>query len=106
MSTANTPNKYQPSERLIDNPQRLRALYCSRGLTIEQIVDEYAEVGKSRVGQKLKEYGLTECNCNNSSDGTRSGNRGSDPPESKIQQDRSSAKTDSDPPTVDWSDTV
>lgn len=103
MSTANTPAKYQPSQRLIDNPQRLRALYCTRDLTIEQIADEYAEVGTSRVGQKLKEYGLTDTN---STDSTRSGNRGSDPPESEIQQGRSSAKADSDPPTVDWSDTV
>jgi len=81
MSTTKTPSKYKPSNRLIDNPQRLRALYCTRGLTIEQIAEEYATVGKSRVGQKLKEYGLTECNCDNSSDSTRSSNRGSDPPQ-------------------------
>jgi len=77
MSVSNTPDKYQPSQRLIDNPQRLRALYCTRGLSIVEIAEEYADVGKSRVGQKLKEYGLTDTS---STDSTRSGNRGSDPP--------------------------
>jgi len=96
-----TPNKYQANSRTVDNPQRLRALYCTRGLTIEQIAEQYCTVSSSRVGQKLKEYGITDTS---STDSTRSGNRGSDPPESKIQQGRSSDTSDSDPPTVDWSE--
>jgi len=95
MST--TPNKYQSNSRTVDNPQRLRELYCTRGLTIEQIANQHCTVGSSRVGQKLKEYGITDTS---SSDSTRSGNRGSDPPESSIQQDRSSDTSE----PIDWSD--
>jgi len=81
-----TPNKYEADSRTVDNPQRLRALYCTRGLTIEQIADQYCSVSSSRVGQKLKEYGITDSE-DSSTDSTRSGNRGSDPPKK-----------------VDWSD--
>jgi len=58
MST--TPNKYQPSPRLIDDRQRLRELYCVRELTIVEIANTYASVGRTRVHQALQEHGLID----------------------------------------------
>ena len=52
------PDRYQPTQRLIDDPDRLRELYCTRDLTIREIADEYAEVSKTRVKQALDEYDI------------------------------------------------
>lgn len=72
-------NDYQPSTRLCDDPQRLRELYCRQDMTIETIAEEHATVGRTWLSKKMREYGITT---EGSSDSTRSGNRGSDPPES------------------------
>lgn len=90
MSTSNTtPGKYQPNPRVCDDPQKLRELYCDRGLTIETIAEEYADVGRSWVSQKLQEYGITNTG---SSDNPNHGNRGTDPPTNKASS------------SIDWSD--
>jgi len=72
---ATTPSKYQPSERLIDNPDRLYELYCSRDLSIREIAEQYAEVGRTRVSESLNEYGITDDECCEDD-----GERGIDPP--------------------------
>lgn len=69
MSTV--PSKYQPSQRLIDNPTRLAELR-QQGLSIREIADEHASVSVARVHQALKEYGLT--------DSQNQSRRGRDPP--------------------------
>ncbi len=86
---ATTPSKYQPSERLIDNQERLRKLYCDDGLTVREIAEQEATVGKTRVSEALKEYGIT------SED------------DSDVEQDSASAvgppTTESPNTTVTWS---
>jgi hypothetical protein len=74
-----TPERYQPTTRLVDDAERLRELYCERGLTIRQIADHPdCEMSKTRVAQALDEFSIerrnsptnTECH----------GERGVDPP--------------------------
>jgi len=77
MST--TPNKYQPSPRLIDDRQRLRELYCVRELTIVEIANTYASVGRTRVHQALQEHGLID-----SSTESNKHDRGHSPPSEQI----------------------
>lgn len=60
MSTQSVPSRYQPSERVVDDRDRLRELYCQRGLTIREIAAEYAEVGRSRVCDAIHDHGLDE----------------------------------------------
>jgi len=60
MTPPGIPQRYQPSERLVDDRDRLRELYCQRGLTIREIAAEYAEVGRSRVCDAIHDHGLDE----------------------------------------------
>jgi len=53
------PKKYQPTKRLIDNPQRLETLYCNRDLSVREIADRHATVGRTRVNQALQEHGIS-----------------------------------------------
>lgn len=73
MSTV--PAKYQPSQRLIDDPDELRRLYCKEGLSIREIADEHAEVGSTAVGEALQEYQITD-----GFDAAVDSKRGTDPP--------------------------
>jgi hypothetical protein len=66
------PNKYQPTQRLINDPKRLYELYVEEDMTIREIADKKATVSRTRVGDALKEYGITNDETNNS--------RGRDPP--------------------------
>lgn len=54
------PSRYQPSDRLVDDRDRLRELYCSDGLTIREIAQEYAEVGRTKVSDAIREHGIDE----------------------------------------------
>lgn len=54
------PQKYEPSTRLIENESRLRTLYVERDLTVREIAEEYAEVGRTMVDQALQQHGITD----------------------------------------------
>ncbi|TKX83337.1 hypothetical protein EXE43_24785, partial [Halorubrum sp. SS5] len=60
MSTQSVPSRYQPSERVVDDRDRLHELYCQRGLTIREIANQYAEVGRSMVCDAIHDHGLTD----------------------------------------------
>jgi len=88
MSTTDIPQRYQPSQRLIDNPQKLREYYVTKDMTIRAIAQEKAEVSKTRVRQALHQHDIisetdsidqrcdndrsTQCDCHDE--------RGVDPP--------------------------
>jgi len=59
MSTTQS-NPYEPTQRLIDNPSRLRELYITRDLGYRTIADEYAQCSKSTVRRAIQEYGIDE----------------------------------------------
>lgn len=80
MSTQSVPSRYQPSERLVDNRDRLRELYCQRGFTIREIASEYAEVGRSRVCDAIHDHGLNETQSPEHDTNERNTDRGTDPP--------------------------
>jgi len=81
MSTQSVPPRYQPAERVVDNRDRLRELYCKRGLTIREIAADYAEVGRSRVCDAIHEHGLNdEADVQTSDTNERNTDRGTDPP--------------------------
>ena len=90
-----TPERYQPDTRLIDDPDELARLYHERDCTIGDIASDHASVGQTRVYEALAEHGLLgdrderqttdgpenrATNADLSSNSTRSGNRGRDPP--------------------------
>jgi len=82
MSTESMPSRYQPANRVVDDRDRLRELYCKRDLTIRQIASEYAEVGRSRVCSAIHEHGLTdEEQPADYSSNKRNSDRGTDPPD-------------------------
>jgi len=72
---------YQPSERLIDNRQRLARLYVEQGLTVREIADDHAEVTKTPVYNALQEYGILE----ETEDNNEDVDRGFDPPENSSE---------------------
>lgn len=81
MSTQSVPPRYQPSERVVDNRDRLRELYCQRGLTIREIASEYAEVGRSAVCDAIHDHGIAEeANTQTSDSNKKNTDRGTDPP--------------------------
>jgi len=84
MSTV--PPKYQPSTRLVDDPEQLRQLYCEEKLTVREIADNHAQVGSTAVGEALQEHGITGDN------GSEDSKRGIDPPVRPVSTE-----------TVDWS---
>jgi len=115
MSTV--PQKYQPTQRLIDDPEQLRQLYCRDGLTVREIARQHTDYSRSAVYDALSEYGIIDnCDCsercsNNRSDGSGGGvtgpvgasERGFDPPCSENTPGQRRSKNDADPPaTVDW----
>jgi hypothetical protein len=58
MST--TPTRYQANERLIDQPDELRRLYCQEDYSIREIAANHASVGRTRVSDALQEYDITD----------------------------------------------
>ena len=59
MSNDKTQNhSYEPNSRLVDNPEKLRKLYHEKDLTMQQIADEYASLGRTSVHNRLHEYGI------------------------------------------------
>lgn len=105
------PQKYQPTTRLIDDPDRLEELYCRDGLTVREIANQHTDYSPSAVYQALDEYGIIdeesdERQMNNPSDGSGGGvtgpvgasERGFDPPTSER-----SLSLDSNNPSVEWS---
>jgi len=92
MST--TPQRYRPSQRLIDNPQRLAHLYHEQDMTIRAIADQEASVSKTRVCSALHEYDIID-------DGSRDSTstvRGIDPPDAP--------ETTVAESSLDWSDAL
>ncbi len=79
------PNRYEPSQRLIDNRRKLARLYLEKNLTVCEIADNHSEYEKTKVHEALVEHGIIQTNANNDSHS----NRGTDPPsdqtESKIE---------------------
>ncbi|TKX52309.1 hypothetical protein EXE44_05185 [Halorubrum sp. SS7] len=45
---------------MVDDRDRLHELYCQRGLTIREIANQYAEVGRSMVCDAIHDHGLTD----------------------------------------------
>lgn len=80
MSTQPIPPRYQPSERVVDNRDRLRELYCQRGLTIREIAAEYAEVGRSTVCDAIHDHGLNNEEEPQNGSTKKNTDRGTDPP--------------------------
>ena len=78
MSTQQIPPRYQPDDRVVDDRDRLRELYCNRGLTIREIANEYAEVGRSTVCDAIHDHGLD--NETEPPEPKRKSDRGTDPP--------------------------
>ena len=56
----NQSNPYEPTQRLIDNPTRLRELYITKDLGYREIADKHAEYSKSTVRRAIQEYGIDE----------------------------------------------
>jgi hypothetical protein len=84
-----TPARYQPTQRLIDDPERLEELYCEQGMTIREIENlPDVNVGRTSINTALDEYDIQRENaCGHD---TNQSHRGTDPP--------SPSTTD-----VDWS---
>lgn len=57
---SSTPERYQPSPRLVDQPDELDRLYNEEGLTVREIADEHADVGRTAVSDALQDYGITD----------------------------------------------
>jgi transposase len=74
MSTGTqVPPKYRPSQRVVDDPDRLRELRVEEGLSIREIAAHPdTEVGTTRLYEALREHGIGP-----SSENSR---RGRDPP--------------------------
>jgi hypothetical protein len=87
MST--TPERYQPTQRLIDDPERLRELYCEKELSVRAIAEKHSSFGTTRVYEALKEHGICH--------GESNSRRGTDPPQAP-------QRTQSAPSTVSWTD--
>lgn len=52
--------KYVPDERLIENPTKLRSLYQNDDLTIREIAENHASVGRTSVYKALHEHDIIE----------------------------------------------
>lgn len=89
-----TPSKYEAATRLVDDPDRLRELYHERGLSIRQIAQNYADVGRTRVSEALREHGIqtdaTDEGSLNANDGGEDceSDRGTDPPARRGSESR------------------
>jgi len=57
------PSKYQPDPRLIDDPEELCYLYCTEGLAIREIAQEYSDNSYTAVYDALDEYGIRDEPC-------------------------------------------
>lgn len=78
-----TPSKYQPDDRLIDDPEQLRKLKHDEGLSIREIAEEHAEVSRTAVHEALVEHGITEKTVEPDTPNTScDSHRGRDPPSS------------------------
>lgn len=51
-----TNKKYEPEPRLIDDPDKLKRLYDD--LSIREIAENHANVGRSMVWNALNDYGI------------------------------------------------
>lgn len=69
-TTTMTTEKYKPDSRLIDDPEDLRRLYQDEGLSIREIAEEHASVGRTRVCEALHEYGIPSDEDDKESDST------------------------------------
>jgi len=84
MSTQEVPERYQPSDRVIDDSDRLKELYCHRDLSIREIASEYASVSRAAIGQALIKHGINDGNEDTAEQPDSHNNncdRGTDPPE-------------------------
>lgn len=77
-----TPERYQPKQRLIDNPNELRRLYNEENMTTYEIAEQKASVGQTTVAKKLREYGIKNEDEPSTDSGACHDNRGTDPPSS------------------------
>jgi len=53
-----TTHPYEPEPRLIDNPERLKKLYHTDGLSIRAIAANHTTLSHTAVFKALKKYGL------------------------------------------------
>jgi predicted secreted protein len=56
----NQSNPYEPTQRLIDNPTRLRELFITKDLGYRTIANKHAQCSKSTVRRAIQEYGIDE----------------------------------------------
>ena len=54
--SSETPQRYRPSNRLIDTPRELRRLYVEEDYTVREIAATHATVSSTRVYEALVEY--------------------------------------------------
>jgi len=59
MSTTQS-HPYEPTQRLIDNPTRLRELFIQKDLGYRTIANKHAQCSKSTVRRAIQEYGIDE----------------------------------------------
>lgn len=57
---SSVPQRYQPSQRLVDDPDELARLYRDEDKSMRAIAEEDAEVGLTRIHEALHEYGIIE----------------------------------------------
>jgi len=80
------PQRYQPDERLIENPSELHRLYHEEDLSVRAIAENHAEVSIALVYQALVDHDvIAESDQRDTPRHEKHGERGVDPP------------------TVDWS---
>ena len=76
------PNRYEPTQRLIDNRRKLARLYFEKDLTICEIADQHSEYEKTTVYEALVDHGILTKN-----DDQKNCCRGTDPPPDQTKQD-------------------
>jgi len=89
-----TTNPYEPDKRLVDDPQELARLYHGQGLTVKEIANNHAELGRTSVYESLVDWGIlipdhahtdSESDCEDSNNNSC---RGHDPPADQSNTDR------------------
>jgi len=87
-----TTNPYEPDKRLVDDPQELARLYYAQGLTVKEIANNHAELGRTSVYESLVGWGIlipdhAHSDCEDGSNSTDKSCRGHDPPSDQSNTD-------------------
>ena len=88
-----TTNPYEPDKRLVDDPQELARLYHGQGLTVKEIANNHAELGRTSVYESLVDWGIlipdhSHTDSEDGSNSTDNSCRGRDPPPDQSNTDR------------------